>query len=187
MFLLSHCVMREAASERIKRPAWKGKELAQRQSKADDTSLSHFLWMLQNKNRLVWFAGFELSFPLRYSCLRAPVKKWLLVAHLPVFTSLTLLIQPIDWNQNNLNLKERACEFNTPITVFFNLSSRPPSSSLLLLICHSQWGWWNNSCPQHSSHMHKFTQQQPQAAHTGISSQLYTSWSTQSVIHPTSV
>lgn len=51
----------------------------------------------------------------------SPGKKWFLLdsrtepISLFLRASLSLLIQPIDSNQNNLNLKERACEFYTPI------------------------------------------------------------------------
>lgn len=170
-FLLCHWGMRVASSERIKQLTWKGKELAERQSRLVTQAWVTFCgchnieidWFgLQVLSLVSVILDYEPRLTMFFLC-------WQNWAHLPVFMSLSVLIQPIDSNQNNLNLKEPACEFHTPI-IFFHLSSLP-TSSLLLLISHSQWRWWNKSCPQHNSFMQEFTQQQRQAAHTQVSSQ----------------
>lgn len=171
-FLLCHWGMRVASSERIKQLTWKGKELVERQSRLVTQAWVTFCGCYNIK--IDWFGlqvlslvSVILDYEPRLTMFFLCWQNW---AHLPVFMSLSVLIQPIDSNQNNLNLKEPACEFHTPIIFFFHLSSLP-TSSLLLLISHSQWKWWNKSCPQHNSFMQEFTQQQRQAAHTQVSSQ----------------
>lgn len=90
-----------------------------------------FLPMLQNKNRFVWFTGVE--HPFCYSCLWAGLNMassgWQNRAHLPFLRALSLVIQPIDSKPNNLNLKERACELDMPIIVFFIFHHCPPPLS----------------------------------------------------------
>lgn len=131
-FLLSHCGIKGASFERIKRLAWKEKELAQCRSRLVTQAWVAFYECYEIK--IDWFGLQVLCFLSAIDVyerrLKTSGRSELICLFLRV--SLSLLIESIDSNQNNLNLKEHACEFYTPFIVFstflFTLSS------LLLLI-----------------------------------------------------
>lgn len=130
-FLLCHWGMRVASSERIKQLTWKGKELAERQSRLVTQAWVTFCGCYNIK--IDWFGlqvlslvSVILDYEPRLTMFFLCWQNW---AHLPVFMSLSVLIQLIDSNQNNLNLKEPACEFHTPIIIFFTFPHCPPPPS----------------------------------------------------------
>lgn len=110
--VLGSCWATVASSERIKRQAWKRKRGGGREAVQLD---SHFYGCY--KIKIDWFCLQVLSFRvLLYSHLWAQIKNdFLRPAEMSSFAwflqaGLSLLIQTIDSNQNNLNHRERAGE-----------------------------------------------------------------------------
>lgn len=137
--------MRVASAEWIKGLAWRGKELAQRQSR-----LVTQAWVTCGccNIKIDWFG-------LQVRCIVSVIQYCETIGppgrrnwdDLTLFISLFMLIQSIDPNWNNLSLSKPACGFYAPyLRVFFSTFPRCPLSSNWSLAATGDGGGISHVC-----------------------------------------